>query len=79
MPTLLFSIFTSFCLPSSSVSLPYFILTVPMHKCLGEHLCMSSTFYIAILNGTPFFSSPIINLVLVGKCYMRLNTIIIIM
>ena len=30
--------------------LSYFILAVPMHKCVGKHLCMSYTFPIAILN-----------------------------
>ena len=48
--TLLLSIFTLFCLPSSSVSLSYFYLGVPMRKYLGEHSSMSSTFSIAILN-----------------------------
>ena len=32
---------------SSNVSLPYFILAVPMRKSLGEHFCMSSTFPVA--------------------------------
>ena len=41
-------------LPSSSVSLSYFILAVSFHECLGKHSCMSS-FPIAILNGTFFF------------------------
>ena len=31
------------------ISLTYFILAVPMRKCLGKHLCMSSPFPIAIL------------------------------
>ena len=44
-------------LTPSSVSLSYFILSVPMRKCLGKHLCMSSPFPIAILNGTFFFRS----------------------
>ena len=44
-------------LPSSSVSLSYFIVAVPMHKCLGKHSCMSSPFPIAILNDTFFFRS----------------------
>ena len=34
-----------------------FNLTVPMHKCLGEHLCMSSPFSTSILNGTYSFSA----------------------
>ena len=37
---------------TSSVSLCYFILAVPMRECLGKHSCMSSPFPIAILNGT---------------------------
>ena len=40
---------------SSSVSLSYFFLAVPMRECLGKYMCMNSTFPIAILNGT-FFS-----------------------
>ena len=40
---------------SSSLSLSYFILAVPMRKCLGKHSCMRSQFPIAILNGTCFF------------------------
>ena len=56
VPTLLLSILTSLFLPSSSVSLFYFILAVPMRECLGKRSCMSSSFPIAILNGTLFFS-----------------------
>ena len=37
--------------------LSYFILAVPMRKCLGKCLCMNSLFPIAILNGTFFFCS----------------------
>ena len=44
-------------LPSSSVSLSYFILAVPMHECSGKHSCMSSPFPKAILNGTFLFRS----------------------
>ena len=52
--------FTSFYthplfLLSSSVSLSYFIIAVPMRECLGKHTCMSSPFPIAILNDTCFF------------------------
>ena len=49
-----FHIFTPLFLPSS-ISLYYFILAVPMRECLVKHSCMSSTFPIAILNGTCFF------------------------
>ena len=57
VPAILFSILTPlFCL-SSSVSLSYFILAVPMRECLGKHSCMSSQFPIAILNGTYSFLS----------------------
>ena len=55
--TLLLSIFIIFFLPTSSVSLSYFIHSVPMCKCSGKHSCMSSTFYISILNGTICFRS----------------------
>ena len=53
--------FTSFhtrtlFLPSSSVSLSYFIFAVPILNCFGKYLCMSSSFPITILNGTLFFS-----------------------
>ena len=44
-------IFTLLFIPSS-VSMSYFILAVPMQKHLGKHLCMCSTFHIAIMNGT---------------------------
>ena len=57
VPTSLLSIHTHFFLPSSCVSLSYFILAVPMHECLGKHLYMSSPFPIAILNGSSFFLS----------------------
>ena len=33
------------------------LLAVPMRECLGKHSCMSSSFPIAILNGTGFFPS----------------------
>ena len=42
-----------FFLPSYSVTLSYFNLAVP--KCFGKHLCMSSIFPIAMLNGICFF------------------------
>ena len=47
---LLFSILTPLFLPSSSVSLSYFIIAIPLHECLGKHSCMSFIFPIAILN-----------------------------
>ena len=37
------------------VCLIYFILAVPMRKCLGKHSCMSNSFPIVILNDTSFF------------------------
>ena len=55
VPVLLLSILTPLFSPSSSVSLSYFILPVPMRECLGKHSCMSPTFPIVILNGTCFF------------------------
>ena len=39
------------------VSLSSFILAVAMLECLGKHSNMSSTFLIATLNGTSFFSA----------------------
>ena len=55
MPALLLFLLTPLFLPSSSVTLSYFVLVVPMRDCLGKHLCMSSPFPKAILNGTCFF------------------------
>ena len=57
VPDLLLSILTPLFLPSSSFSLSYFILAVPMRKCLGNHSCMSSPFLVAILNSTFLFHS----------------------
>ena len=54
VPALLLSILT-YLIPSSSVSLAYSVLAVPMRECLGKHSCMSSPFPLAILNGTCFF------------------------
>ena len=66
----LFSILTPLSCPSSSVSLSYFILAVPMLECLGKHSCMSSQFPIAILNGTSFLSLVQENInVPSGHCY----------
>ena len=39
---LLLSILTLLFLPSSSVSLSYFVLAVPMRECLRKHSCMGS-------------------------------------
>ena len=54
VPALLLSMLTHVFL-SSSLSLPYFILAVPMRECVGKHSCMTSSFPIAILNGTCLF------------------------
>ena len=56
VPALLLYILKPLFLPSSSVSLSYFVLAVPMRECLGKHSCMSSPFPLAILNATCFFS-----------------------
>ena len=56
VPALLLSILTPLFLPSSSVSLSYFVLAVPVRECLGKHSCMSSPFPIAVLSGTCLFS-----------------------
>ena len=42
MLALLFSTFMPVFSPSLSVSLPYFILAVPIHECLRKHLYISS-------------------------------------
>ena len=57
LPTLFILTITLFFLPLSSVSLSYITLSVPMHKCLGEHKCTSSSFLIAMLNVTAFLCS----------------------
>ena len=57
VPALLISIHAPLFLPSSSIYLSYFILAVPMRKCLGKRSGMSSQFSIPILNGTLFFRS----------------------
>ena len=57
VPAVLFSILVPLFCVSSSVSLSYFILAVPMRECLGKHSCMSSQFPIAILNGPSSFLS----------------------
>ena len=48
--TLLNPIFPFFLLAFFPVSLPYFVLAVNIHECLGKHLCTSSSFTLAILN-----------------------------
>ena len=50
VPSMPPSLFTLLLLRSSSVSLSYSILAVPMHKCLRKPSCMSSTFPTA-MNG----------------------------
>ena len=55
VPGLILSVLTSLFLPSSSsVTLSYFILAVPIRECLGKH-SYTSSFPIAVLNGTCFF------------------------
>ena len=53
----LLSMLTPLFCASSSISLSYFILAVPMRECSRKHSCMSSQFPIAILNGTSSFLS----------------------
>ena len=55
VPALLLSILKPLFLPSSSVSLSYFVLSVPMRECLGKYSCMSSPCPVAILNDTFLF------------------------
>ena len=57
VPAVLFSVLTPLFCVSSSVSLSYLIIAVPMRECLGKHSCMSFAFPIAILNGTSSFFS----------------------
>ena len=44
VPAVVFSILVPLFCVSSSVSLSYFILAVPMRECLGKHSCISSHF-----------------------------------
>lgn len=53
VPANTFSIFTLLCFPCSLVS--YSFLAVPLCKCCGQYLCMSSSLSIAILNVPSFF------------------------
>ena len=55
VPVLLLSLLMPLFLPSSSVSLFYFVLAVSMRECFEKHLCMSSPCTIAILNATFLF------------------------
>ena len=56
VPALLLFILTPLVLPSSSASLFYFILAVPMRECFGKHSCMSSPFPITIRMVPSFFA-----------------------
>ena len=71
-------------LNSASVSLSYFNLAVHMRRdargvCLGKHSCMSSTFSIAILNGTSSLQAPILFCGDVPAIKNKLNKFITIM
>ena len=55
MTALLLSILAPLFLLFSSISLSYLNIAARMRECLGKHSCMSSSFPIAILNGTCFF------------------------
>ena len=57
VPAVLFSVLAPLFCPSSSVSLSYFILAVPMRECLRKHSCMSSLFPVSVPNGTSLFLS----------------------
>ena len=73
VPAVLFSILTPLFCVSSSVSLSYFILAVPMRECLRKHSYMSSPFPIAILNGTSSFLSLVQdNINMPSRHYYRL-------
>ena len=69
VPAVLLSkcLFIRLFIPSSSVSLSYFILAVPMRKCSGEHSCLSSIFHVALLNDTFFSASQ--NSSCFGRCF----------
>ena len=54
VPALHFSILTPLFLPSSSVSLAYFILALSMRECLGKNSCISSSFTIE-MGMVPYF------------------------
>ena len=72
---LLLLMLTSFFLPSS-VSLSFFIIAVPMRECVRKRSCVSSTFPVAILNGTWFFgrrNSPCFGRSLACHWLIKLN------
>ena len=71
-PLYFFSMLTPLFCPSSSVSVSYFILSVPMREWLGKHSCMSSPFPIAILNCTSFLSLVKENINMPSGLYYRL-------
>ena len=48
VPSVLFSVYSLLFLLSSSVSLSYFILAVPMRKCMGKHSCLSSPLFFSL-------------------------------
>ena len=73
MPAVLLSIFTILFVHSSSVALSYFLLAVLMRKCLEEHSCTSSSFSIATLSGTYFFSRSEIVLVFLEASPIKLS------
>ena len=55
MTAMLLSIFSLLFLPFSYVYFSYLFLAVPMHECLGEHSCMTSSYLITILIGNSIF------------------------
>ena len=74
------STFTLFCLSSSSVYLSYFNLIVPMHNSSGEHMCMSSTYWMelsffTLLRSTLFWLGSAIKLIIIMIMMMRRSMI----
>ena len=59
-------------LPSSSVSLFFFIVAAPMHKCGRQHTCMNYTFSIAILNEIFSLRSEVRTQVLSNRSFIKL-------
>ena len=75
LPIVLLSTYSLFS-PSSSVSLLYFTLAVPMCKCSGKYSCTSSPVPIGILNGTCFFCETGWLLLRSKICLLKLTNII---
>ena len=78
-PVLRFAILTLLRLPPSSVSISYFILAVPMNKCLDIHFYTSALLPIDIPKGTCSFRSILLlrNMIRIGRWITILQLILV--